>query len=379
MDTIPKFIDQKASQVDPAWDSAQQKANKRKREAILTKTDKQISQWKVFIRHFQAATSDVDVKRYDVFSCGPEQLQRAAEAAVQKYQEKGEGWLDNPIRAAARGVSENTAAFEVLLAFIPDGEYTSIICGALTLLFNAAKRLHKLRKRIMTCLTSLLAMVKGVRTRLELYPGNSMLFTAAEDLYITILEAAEKMMMWIDEPAYKHAIGSIFRQSSYGKALEADTKDLIDKKLGTLREGLDLAFERRAMDIDENVVGVGEKVEIIIQNQQTLKSVLVADLNAVMNEWWSKHEKSKLEEKPQQPIIIVQQQNFTQQAPAPAQFYLTVTDLFDIFRVPVNKDLEDLNTARLTGSNNSMHSPEQQARAGTLMHDSRFQRWLRSS
>jgi len=63
-------------------------------------------------------------------------VQREANAALQAYEERGSSLRSHFLRTLGRDFSNNASAAEALLEFVPDGEYTFIVCGALTLIFN---------------------------------------------------------------------------------------------------------------------------------------------------------------------------------------------------------------------------------------------------
>ena len=55
----------------------------------------------------------------------------------------------------------------------------------------------------MTCLSSLSTHVGNARAYVDLYPGDDAPFAAVEGLYVALLESAESMMSWLDEPAWR--------------------------------------------------------------------------------------------------------------------------------------------------------------------------------
>lgn len=132
------------------------------------------------------------------------------------------------MRYLSRSFTENASTLEAFLDFVPDGEYTFIICGALTLVFNvssvssqftagwcisdaattsslfpqAAKRVAALRKRILDCLEGLSKVVAKAKIYREIYRDDPDLRQAAETLYIGILNGIEAMLSWMDESAF---------------------------------------------------------------------------------------------------------------------------------------------------------------------------------
>jgi hypothetical protein len=59
-----------------------------------------------------------------------------ANAALKAYNDHGSSLKKHFFRTLGRDFSNNATAIEALLAFLPSGEYTSILCGALVLVFN---------------------------------------------------------------------------------------------------------------------------------------------------------------------------------------------------------------------------------------------------
>lgn len=67
-------------------------------------------------------------------------VQREANAALDAYEERGNNLKSHFFHTSGRNFSNNASAAEVLLDFLPGGEYTSILCGALTLVFRVREK-----------------------------------------------------------------------------------------------------------------------------------------------------------------------------------------------------------------------------------------------
>lgn len=63
-------------------------------------------------------------------------MQREANAALEAYDARGKNLKSHFFHTLGRDFSNNASAAEVLLEFLPQGEYSFILCGALTLVFN---------------------------------------------------------------------------------------------------------------------------------------------------------------------------------------------------------------------------------------------------
>ena len=68
-------------------------------------------------------------------------VQREADAALAAYEERGSSLKKHFLHTLGRSFSNNASTAEALLQFLPAGEYTSIICGALTLVFKVRGQL----------------------------------------------------------------------------------------------------------------------------------------------------------------------------------------------------------------------------------------------
>lgn len=63
-------------------------------------------------------------------------VQTEVQAAVDEYEKSGSSIRSHPIRTIGRSWTNNASAIENLLLFLPNGDYGSILCGALTLVLN---------------------------------------------------------------------------------------------------------------------------------------------------------------------------------------------------------------------------------------------------
>ena len=107
------------------------------------------------------------------------------------------------------------------LELLPVGEYTSVVCGAMKLVFGvnstpsrpseaekqliktqAAARMADIRQRILDTFSSLPGSIEASEDYLKIYRQDAELLGKAEDLYLAVLDGIEGMMAWIDHKAY---------------------------------------------------------------------------------------------------------------------------------------------------------------------------------
>lgn len=91
--------------------------------------------FKSLMSDFVDRTQRADLKWFDVDrQFRWEDVKEMAAAAVDRDVEKTK-WSKNPLRAAARSFQKNASNLEMLLAFLPNGDFTGVLCGALTFVF----------------------------------------------------------------------------------------------------------------------------------------------------------------------------------------------------------------------------------------------------
>lgn len=92
--------------------------------------------FKKFLGLFTKHAKDKEIRKFDIdrrFRW--EDVQAEANAAIDAYTSQVT-LRTQPIRYLSRSYTNNASTLEAFLQFVPDGEYTFIICGALTLVFN---------------------------------------------------------------------------------------------------------------------------------------------------------------------------------------------------------------------------------------------------
>lgn len=84
----------------------------------------------------------------------------------------------------------------------PSGDYGSVVCGALTLIFGAAARMGEVRKKILDALDCIPDALEIPEALLDIYRTDQVLARKAAELYMALLEAIEGMLDWLDHKAY---------------------------------------------------------------------------------------------------------------------------------------------------------------------------------
>lgn len=87
------------------------------------------------MHNFLSQSTDKNTKQaFNTLSTWKDVQDEAAEA-YKKYQSDGKSWR-HPFQTTGRAFSNVASRMEFLLQLLPNGDYTSILCGALKLVFN---------------------------------------------------------------------------------------------------------------------------------------------------------------------------------------------------------------------------------------------------
>lgn len=88
------------------------------------------------MQNFVSQSKDDELKRvYSEKSMWTE-VQEEAAKAVDEYNRQGHSWR-HPFRTAGRAFTDTASAAEFLIELLPNGDYASVLCGALRLVYNA--------------------------------------------------------------------------------------------------------------------------------------------------------------------------------------------------------------------------------------------------
>jgi hypothetical protein len=119
---------------------------------------------------------------------------------VASYMSKGNG-LGALFRQAGRTFAEASTGHLGWIETLPCGDYTSVVCGGLKLVFGAAASMSSLRKKVLEAL-KYLPDTEIAEEYLREYQENKALAQAAVELYVAILDAIMSMLEWLDRDAY---------------------------------------------------------------------------------------------------------------------------------------------------------------------------------
>ncbi|OHE96334.1 hypothetical protein CORC01_08406 [Colletotrichum orchidophilum] len=246
-DFVGTFMETRAGQLDSSWQiSARDKFSERRRQQqASTKIHERTESFRALIRTFTKHTKRNDLAIFDVdknFTWNDVKV--TASEAIEQDNAKTK-MRHNPFRAAGRSFQRNASNLEVLVEFLPNGDFTGILCGALTFVFCAAKRLDEVRNKIISCLDSLPDIVEETEEYVEIYDDDPKVWRAAEDLYLGILDGVESMLLWIDKSAFERAFKALMKPVTFGKNVEEDTiKQKIEGSVAKFRNVVQMSLNK---------------------------------------------------------------------------------------------------------------------------------------
>ncbi|CAG8949095.1 hypothetical protein HYFRA_00002224 [Hymenoscyphus fraxineus] len=238
--TLPtKFMETKAVNLHGAYRNTSSHYDQKKKEYVLSRkeddvvdietvarekeAEKQTAHFRTIIVAFSEANSlPKNLKGFDIRGAHDwDEVLETVDSAKAAYGDKAKGKKGIHIRAG-RGISNRANNLSPWLELLPDGDYSSIICGGLKLVFGAAAAQANVRNKIMEAIETLPEEIEEANDTLERFRGvgdykaDQKLRKLSLELYLSILSAIEGMLKWLDEPAFKKIMKSLARQSSYG-------------------------------------------------------------------------------------------------------------------------------------------------------------------
>ncbi|KAF4807596.1 hypothetical protein CGCSCA5_v013198 [Colletotrichum siamense] len=253
---VDTFIESRAGQIDPGWriSAGSKYAEKQRQRQASKKAREQTGSFKSLISNFVNKTQYTDLKWFNVNDQFKwEDVKKMAADAIDRDTERTR-WRKNPLRAAGRSFQKHASNLEMLLAFLPNGDFTGILCGALTFVFCAAKRSNEIRQKILACLESLPQIVGQLDAYVEIYAEDESIWDAAEDLYLGILEGVEGMLQWIDKSAFDRACNMLRSPMTFGNDIEEGViKKNIEDKVDRFREVANVGLHRNVASLREDV------------------------------------------------------------------------------------------------------------------------------
>ena len=121
-----------------------------------------------------------------------DEVVNVAGQAVGKYQGRSKG-LRGLLPKVGRKIGEAQPAVDSYLNVLPQGDYSSIVCGAVVLICRATTRMADVRQKVLSTLSGAPELLEQTETFLGMYPNDKRLNERAIQLYIALV-----VLYWLD-------------------------------------------------------------------------------------------------------------------------------------------------------------------------------------
>ncbi|KAF5641649.1 (dimethylallyl)adenosine tRNA methylthiotransferase [Fusarium sp. NRRL 52700] len=278
-DLVQPWLESKAPEYDPAW-AWKQAMEKYTAPPPSEGLESRKERFRSFMQKFVRECSDKDVKhaRFDGSTTWNE-VQDHATAAFDEYTRQGRSWR-HPFRSTGRIFGTVACRIEFLLKLVPSGDYLGVLCGGLSLVYDAARRRKEIRELIIKSFDSLSVHIKGSNSYIRMYAWNENLRMKTEEFYIAILEAIEGITKWLQKSYMGSTLKSFFNPSDYGKDLEEKLTTNIQEKADAFEDAVTLCLHDMTQMIHHNVLRVGQSVNGIALTVQETNSETLATAKA---------------------------------------------------------------------------------------------------
>ncbi|KAK4930291.1 hypothetical protein LTR49_003031 [Elasticomyces elasticus] len=202
-----------------------------------------------------------------------------ANAALDSYNSRTKGALGAFSRMGRKTGEYSEPIVTVLQSTLPCGEYTSIVCGGIILIFKAFKIVSEFRQKILEALGESPALLETVARLLVNHPGRLGLRARAAELYIALLSTTQGMAQWLKKHPMRR-IEALFKQEGYEQYL-SDKISNLQQCTSRMRAEAELCDQERLRDIfhSVNLIGadtttiVSQNTHLMIQGSETYATV----------------------------------------------------------------------------------------------------------
>ncbi|KAK3390068.1 hypothetical protein B0H63DRAFT_519302 [Podospora didyma] len=170
---------------------------------------------------------------------------------IRQAQEQKRNWrrpFEVPDHAA--GKTMRNCCIEFLLELMPDGEYSSLLSGGLTLAYNKALGKEKVREDILEPFDGFSERAEQTKDNIKLYSRDAKLREKSEALYMEALDCVCLSISWLESS--NESCKTFFQQSRYLRKFE-DAKANIHQRVKEFKDTVDMCLRRQVHDMHASV------------------------------------------------------------------------------------------------------------------------------
>ncbi|KAK5125670.1 hypothetical protein LTR85_011944 [Meristemomyces frigidus] len=187
-----------------------------------------------------------------------------ASSAVSEYEGRAHG-----VRRFFRNVSRklgdyNEAAGPLLDQILPSGEYTSLVCGAIVVIFKAFAQYNIKRKEMMDMLGDSVEILECAESLVQIYRDDTRLEERAIRLFVALVAVIDEIILWFDSGAKKWLL-VIPQQGLYAKSFNVK-KSALGRATAQLKELADILDKEKTVQIFEAFQTFQVKIDGLLLN-----------------------------------------------------------------------------------------------------------------
>ncbi|KAI9736751.1 MAG: hypothetical protein M1834_000955 [Cirrosporium novae-zelandiae] len=211
---------------------------------------------------------DPSMKPMDLKRCSWPQALDELNRAVDYYKKERHKGIGGAILSCLDKVGKYSAVFSKWINLLPSGDYGGPICGAFKLILGVAGRMHDVRETIYDNLCTIPAAIDKARNYMLIY-GDVRAYSLSQTsahLYSTILNALEKIVVYLSESSAGRLAGALWQGDKYQEAIVLGIENVESAAIQIEKEA-EICHQRRSRRMDENV-------KLVLQAQQSHSSTL---------------------------------------------------------------------------------------------------------
>ncbi|KPI41078.1 uncharacterized protein AB675_8144 [Cyphellophora attinorum] len=188
------------------------------------------------VEEYRHSVTEKQIKDLDLSKTHSwDEVFRVVRTAQDKYIRAGQ----KPVRRASRFLGRQSESVLPFLRIIPNGTYTSMICGGL----KSAMHLSNAREEVLRTIEDMPEIILQAEHAVETFPPDLSLDDKADELYLSIFTALQGAVEWFAKNPIGKQTAALVQGPLYNKAFKQNIKALDDalesfkKRCDTLRDG----------------------------------------------------------------------------------------------------------------------------------------------
>ncbi|KAF2174221.1 hypothetical protein M409DRAFT_49080 [Zasmidium cellare ATCC 36951] len=198
-------------------------------------------------------------------------------AAKGAYESRHKGWKGSLFRGSRKIADNASTITTVLERTLPSGEYSSIVCGAVILVFRAFHAVGTVRVMVLKTLKDSPLVLEMAERVQNLYPRRSTLKDAVAEVHLALLAAIMAIVEWLRKHPLKR-LSALILQDDYESELKDHVENL-QESTERLKAEADLCHKESTKDIAVKIEAIQEDTNVAISLTTNIL-LMASEINA---------------------------------------------------------------------------------------------------